>query len=336
MKKAMLFLFVLLIIGLGAWLTYSNNSNSDRTRSYINIPTCANYAKVLSLFEQGNMLNNYWSFHFWASIKGYSSHIKPGHYIIGKTMSSRAIVNLLYYGHQSPVKCNPYNIRTNEDFAGIFGAVLELDSITILEHLNNADFCTAYNCTPQNILSHFVYEVYEFPKWNISDKAFFDYMDSVYTKFWSAQRLALASEKGLSPKQVMILASIVEKECMKDKELPLVAGVYLNRLKIGMPLQADPTLVFALRDFSAQRVTNYHKEYDSPYNTYKYSGLPPGPICLPYKKSVDAVLNAVEHEYLYFCANPDMSGFSVFSKTLDEQNKVANLYRKKMNEMNIH
>ena len=134
----------------------------------------------------------------------------------------------------------------------------------------------------------------------------------------------------------MILASIVEKECMKDKELQTVAGVYLNRLKIDMPLQADPTLVFALRDFDAKRVTNYHKDYESPYNTYKHTGLPPGPICLPFKKSIDAVLNAEEHDYLYFCANPDMSGYSVFSRTLDEQNKVANLYRKKMNEMNIH
>jgi UPF0755 protein len=114
-----------------------------------------------------------------------------------------------------------------------------------------------------------------------------------------------------------------------------VAGVYLNRINIGMPLQADPTLVFALKDFSARRVTNYHKEYDSPFNTYMYAGLPPGPICMPRKKSIDAVLNAEDHEFLYFCANPDLSGYSIFSKSYDNQIKVAAQYRKKMNEMKI-
>ena len=140
---------------------------------------------------------------------------------------------------------------------------------------------------------------------------------------------------GLNPAEITTLASIVEKECIFDKELPIVAGVYLNRLRINMPLQADPTLVYASRDFEARRVTDYHKGFESSYNTYIHAGLPPGPICMPKKKSIDAVLNADQNDYLYFCANPDMSGYSVFSKTLAEQNKIAVQYRKKLKEKNI-
>ncbi len=334
--KKILFLIFVSLVGFVAWLFLANNSNPDREKAYINIPTGADYNKVLALLRKDNLVINEFSFDVFAKLKGYPNHIKPGHYIIGKSMTSRAIVNLLFYGIQSPVTCRPYNIRTNEDFAGLFGRALELDSTDIIEQLNNESFCSQYSCTPNNIMTHFIYEEYSFPKWNIGEKEFFQHMDSVYNRFWNSERLQKSAAKGLKPKEVMILASIVEKECMKDKELQTVAGVYLNRLKIDMPLQADPTLVFALRDFDAKRVTNYHKDYESPYNTYKHSGLPPGPICLPFKKSVDAVLNAEEHDYLYFCANPDMSGYSVFSRTLDEQNKVANLYRKKMNEMNIH
>ena len=163
-----------------------------------------------------------------------------------------------------------------------------------------------------------------------------DKMKEAHAAFWDSSRLNLAGKKNLTPGEATTLASIVEKEVIYDKELPTVAGVYLNRLKKGMPLQADPTLVFALRDFDAKRVTNYHKEYDSPYNTYLHQGLPPGPICMPRKKSIDAVLNADENDYLYFCANPDMSGYSIFSKDYKDQVKVAANYRKKLNKMNIH
>ncbi len=148
---------------------------------------------------------------------------------------------------KAPVTCRPYNIRTNEDFSGLFGRALELDSTDIIEQLNNESFCSQYGCTPNNIMTHFIYEEYSFPKWNIGEKEFFQHMDSVYNRFWNSERLQKAAAKGLKPKEVMILASIVEKECMKDKELQTVAGVYLNRLKIDMPLQADPTLVCTSR-----------------------------------------------------------------------------------------
>jgi UPF0755 protein len=160
-------------------------------------------------------------------------------------------------------------------------------------------------------------------------------MEKAYLVFWNEERLAKAAALNMTPEKVTTLAAIVEREVIFDKEMTTVAGVYLNRINIGMPLQADPTLVFALKDFSARRVTNYHKEYDSPFNTYMYAGLPPGPICMPRKKSIDAVLNAEDHEFLYFCANPDLSGYSIFSKSYDNQIKVAAQYRKKMNEMKI-
>ena len=183
--KKILFLIFVSLVGFVAWLFLANNSNPDREKAYINIPTGADYNKVLALLRKDNLVINEFSFDVFAKLKGYPNHIKPGHYIIGKSMTSRAIVNLLFYGIQSPVTCRPYNIRTNEDFAGLFGRALELDSTDIIEQLSNESFCSQYGCTPNNIMTHFIYEEYSFPKWNIGEKEFFQHMDSVYNRFWN-------------------------------------------------------------------------------------------------------------------------------------------------------
>jgi UPF0755 protein len=249
-------------------------------------------------------------------------------------MSNREIINMLQSGRQTPVKLVIYNIRTKEEFAGLVGRTLEIDSVSFLAKLNDPAFCSGYNLDTDNILNLFITDNYEL-KWNTNIIDFANRMKGSYEKFWKGERRDKAKEMGYNPSQITTLASIVEKECIFDKELPIVAGVYLNRLRIGMPLQADPTLIFATRDFAARRVTDYHKKFDSPYNTYEHDGLPPGPICMPKKKSIDAVLNADQNDYLYFCANPDMSGYSVFSKTLAEQNKIAVEYRKKLDQMKV-
>jgi UPF0755 protein len=322
------------LAALGWWVFFTNNLNSTKNRVSINIPTGSTLADVKKILAEKGILKSPFSFDLAGQWKGYTN-VKAGHYVFNKTMNNRELVNMLKSGLQTPVKLIIYNIRTKEEFASLVGRTLEIDSTELLEKLNNDDFCNAYHLNTENILSHFITDNYEF-YWNTSLDTFLKKMNQSHDNFWQGSRLAKSAALGYKTSEIVTLASITEKECMREKELPTVAGVYLNRLKINMPLQADPTLVFALKDFEARRVTNYHKEYDSPYNTYMHTGLPPGPICMPRKKSIDAVLNAEGHSYLYFCANPDMSGYSVFSKTLDEQNKVAALYRKKLNEMNVH
>ncbi|MFN8323723.1 MAG: endolytic transglycosylase MltG [Chitinophagales bacterium] len=337
MRKFLLILFLLVIL-LGAGFAYfvlvMPNIQSDK-RVSLKIPTGSNYQQVLQLLRQNKILKSEFSFGLVSQLKKYPQQVKSGYYTFDPSMNNRQIVNILRAGLQTPVKLVIYNIRTKEEFAGLVGRTLELDSNTLLTTLNDTAFCNRLGVDTNQVLSRFVVDNYEF-YWNIPQDKFLEKMKVAFQTFWTPERRAKAKVLNLTTAGVTTLASIVEREVIRDKELVTVAGVYLNRLKIGMPLQADPTLVFALRDFNARRVTAYHKEYDSPYNTYMYVGLPPGPICMPRKKSIDAVLNYENHGYLYFCANPDMSGYSIFSETYDDQIKVAAQYRRKLNEMNIH
>lgn len=339
-KTLLKIIFVVLVLvgisgaGLGYMLFISPNINSTDKPVIIKIPTGSTYNDVLAILREKKALKNEWTFNIVASYKNYNANVKPGNYVLTRKMDNRQLVNVLRAGLQSPVKLVIYNIQTKEQFTGLVGRTLEIDSNELLAVLNSDTLAKRYGLDTNNIISRFIMDNYEF-YWNTSITTFLRKMDEGHDAFWNENRLAKAKALALTPEEVFTLASIVEKECTWDKELPTVAGVYLNRIRINMPLQADPTLKFALRDFDARRVTNYHKDYDTKYNTYLYPGLPPGPICIAKKKAIDAVLNAEDHEYLYFCANPDLSGYSIFSKTYDEQMKVARMYQKKLNEMNI-
>lgn len=337
MRKIVYLLLLALTLGISAVAYYVlmvPNVTEGRKVS-VKIPTGSTYGNVIQLLIQGDVLKNENTFEIVSRLKNYPAQIKPGYYVFNRNMNNRQIVNMLKSGLQTPVTLIIYNIRTKEEFSGLVGRTLEIDSTKLLSKLNDPGFCKQLGLDTNKILSHFIVDNYEF-FWNTSLPSFFEKLNAAYNTYWNADRKSKADAIHLSPTEVTTLASIVEKEVIRDKELPTVAGVYLNRLKIGMPLQADPTLVFALRDFEARRVNSRHKEYDSPYNTYMYAGLPPGPICMPRKKSIDAVLNAEEHEYMYFCANPDLSGYSIFSKTYEDQTKAALMYRKKLNELNVH
>ncbi len=334
-KFFVVFIFLLLITARVLYsLLLEANINAEK-RVAIKIPTGSSYKDVERILKENNVLRSEFGFSIVSMLKHYPDQVKSGYYIFNSGMNNRQIVNMLRAGLQTPVTLVVYNIRTKDEFAGLVGRTLEMDSDKLLAKLNDVKFCKEMHSDTAKILSRFIVDNYEF-YWNIPQDKFFERMNAAYEKFWNIERKAKAESIHLSPTEVTILASIVEKEVIRDKELPTVAGVYLNRLKIGMPLQADPTLVFALHDFTAQRVTSFHKEFDSPYNTYKYAGLPPGPICMPRKKSIDAVLNFEKHDFLYFCANPDLSGYSLFSKSYEDQMKVAAQYRKKLNAMNIH
>lgn len=265
----------------------------------------------------------------------YPDHVKPGHYVLKDGMSNYQLVSMLRSGRQTPVKVVFNNIRTVEQLAGRISTQIEADSISILNEIKNDSSLKAEGFNLYNYASLFIPNTYEF-YWNTDAKGFLKKMKREYDNFWNETRLQKAEYQNLTPLQVSILASIVDKETTKVSEMRTIAGVYQNRLKKRIPLQADPTLVFALGDFEIRRVLDVHKEIESPYNTYKNIGLPPGPICIPSIAAIDAVLNAEEHKYFYFCAKDDLSGAHVFAKDLDEHNVNAAKYRRALNKQRIY
>jgi UPF0755 protein len=298
------------------------------------IPTGASYSDVMDILADRSLLIQEASFHWMAQRKKYPDHVKPGHYVIMSGMNNNALVNLLRSGAQTPVKVVFNNIRIPEELAGRISRQIEADSLSLLQCWKDADFLKSFGATPQLVFSLFIPNTYEL-WWNTDARDFTRRMARESGKFWEGERTEKAIKLGLGAAEVMILASIVEKETQLNAEKPDIAGVYLNRLRKSWPLQADPTLVFASGDFGLKRVLNIHKDIDSPYNTYKYTGLPPGPICLPSISSIDAVLNARKHEYMFFCARDDMSGSHVFARTLAEHNRNAARYQQALNRMNF-
>lgn len=226
------------------------------------------------------------------------------------------------------------NIRFKEDLAERLDEQLMIDKDELLQLLDDSAYCDSLGFTPQTIVALFIpntYEVY----WNIPADKLIQRMKKEYDVFWTSERLAKAKAVKLTPVEVATLASIVEEESASTSEYPVIAGLYLNRLRAGMPLQADPTVKFAVGDFSLKRILFEHLEADSPYNTYKHAGLPPGPLRVPSIKGMDAVLNYMQHNYLYMCAKEDFSGRHNFAVTLAEHSRNANRYRAELNRRKI-
>lgn len=293
------------------------------------IPTGAGFDQVKDSLYMHQLIHNKASFEWMARKKDCPDHVKPGRYVLTNGMSNRQLCNMLRGGLQTPVKVTFNNIRDIKMLAGRVGAQIEADSAAIVEYLSQDSILNRLGFNKRTIPAMFLPNTYEF-YWNTDTKKFTEKMKSEYDKYWTPERLEKAKGIALSPIQVSILASIVDKETNKTDEMPRIAGVYLNRLRNGWLLQADPTLVFASGNFELKRVLNVHKEIESPYNTYKYPGLPPGPICIPSLASINAVLNAERHNYYYFCAKEDFSGYHNFAKTLTEHNRNAQRYQEKL------
>lgn len=332
-------ILILTILGLVSWagreLIFANNIRTDYTTRIIKIYPGQDIAELKTQLRQNNLLRSEWSFALLAELKNLSGKVKPGYYRLAACMNNRQIVNTFLAGLQSPVKLVIYNISTPEQFAGLLGRTFAADSSVFLDSLKHPGFCASIGVDTESVLTAFIPDNYEF-YWTNPVSSTLRKLHSIREQFWNKERTGKAEKLKLSPQQVMILASIVQRESIKQSDMRRIAGVYLNRLRIRMPLQADPTLVFATRDFSAKRITSWHKSVESPYNTYKYAGLPPGPICMPSRAAIDGVLNPEISDYLYFCANPDMSGYSIFSRNFDEHLRVARQYQKKLNVLNIH
>jgi UPF0755 protein len=309
-----------------------NTSVSHKSALYIH--TGSTYDDVLKTLEDEGLLKSMFTFEFVAGRMNYAKHIKPGKYLLKSGMGNYKLIQMLRAGIQEPVILVFNNIRTKQEFASRISKQLEADSVKILAHLNDKAFMKNYGLNTENALTLFIPNSYQL-WWNTTTDEFFKRMELENKHFWDQERLDKAAQINLSPTQVVILASIVEKESNKNDEKPVIAGVYLNRLKKGMLLQADPTLVFAWNDFTIRRVLNVHKNINSPYNTYKFKGLPPGPIYLPDSKSIDAVLNYVHHDYLYFCAREDFSGYHNFASTPEAHHLNALRYQRALDARNI-
>ena len=336
-------LAIFLIIAIGCIVVYNrvydqvygaNLSISSDEPVFVFIPTGSDFEDVCSILKASG-LQNMESFRSIAERMNYTRSVRAGRYRLLDRMSNIELVRMLRSGRQAPVNVIFNNIRVNEQLAGTVSAFIEADSASIIALLNDDAFLLEhYSRNSQTIKAMCIPNTYEF-FWNTSAKGFLDRMLREYERFWSESRLEKAQKANLTPLQVSILASIIEEETQKDSEKPRMAGVYINRLNRGMLLQADPTLKFALNDFTIRRVLNRHKEIDSPYNTYKYTGLPPGPICCPSIASIDAVLNFEQHQYLFFCARDDFSGYHSFARTLQEHNRNAQAYHRALNERRV-
>lgn len=276
----------------------------------------------------------------WVAAKKSFSKPKTGRYLLKAGMSNNDLVNMLRSGDQTPLKVSFNNQDTLEKFAARIGEQLEIDSTTIINSFTNTKFLKDNNLTKKSVLQICIPNSYEF-YWTVSADKFRNKLLKSYSRFWNASRLQKAKALKLSKSEVITLASIVQKETAKKVERPIVAGLYLNRLKNGWPLQADPTIIYCIKevkgqDYVIKRVLNIDLQINSPYNTYKNRGLPPTLIAMPDISSIDGVLNAKKHNYYYMCVNIDKFGYHSFAKTLAQHNRNAARYQNWLNKKGVN
>ena len=336
--KIIIALGILFVIMLGGtvfnyYLKYFGPNVTDNTE-YLYIKTGSGFDEVYDTLKKDGIVKDSISFLNAAKNMDYPLGVKPGKYRLTKGMSNRSFINMLKAGNQEPVKISFQNVRLKQTLAGMVAKKLETDSASIGRLLDSAAFVEKFGFTTDNVYTMFIpnsYEVY----WNTSAEKFFARMYDEYKKFWTPERKDKAEKIGLTPAEVSTMASIVDGEALMDKEMPVIAGLYMNRLKKGMRLEADPTVIFAANDFSIRRVLNKHLRINSPYNTYMNTGLPPGPIGMPSINAIDAVLNYSSHNYIYMCAKEDFSGYHNFAITLAEHSRNARKFQQALNERNI-
>jgi len=330
-KRLIIFLvFSVLLISFGYYtyqICYTPNVLVEKGDRVITIKEGDTFKAIQDKLHDEEIVQDMISFSFLAKITGYAEEMKPGRYVLKSNMTNLQALRVLRAGKQEPVKITFNNVRLLSDLSDKITNNLgmtpqEFEAAVIKFAMNNA-----YGFNKDNVITMFIpntYEVY----YNILPDALVQRMHHEYEAFWTADRKAKAKEVGLTEIEVSILASIVQAETIKNTEAPIIAGLYINRLRKGIPLQADPTLVFAVGDFSLKRVLNEHKEIDSPYNTYKYPGLPPGPVNMPSIRSIDAVLNYTKSDYYYMCAKEDFSGNHNFTNSYQQHMRNAARYQR--------
>jgi len=321
---------IILAIGLvaaaGAWLLFGSNTSFSESRKSFYIKTGSKFNDVMTQLETQGILNNPGIFKWVALRAGYDKKVKAGRYVIDKGASIYSIVKKLRSGRQNAVNLVINKLRIKEDLARKIGEDFECDSSTFMSLLTNTDSLKKYGLDTNTVMTAVIPNTYSI-LWNTSAPRIFKKLYEEQEIFWNDERKKKAAGLNLTPPQAYTLASIVEEESNKESDKGKIASVYLNRMETGMRLAADPTVKFAMRDFGMKRIYNKYLLFQSPYNTYLNPGLPPGPICTPSAKTIDAVLNSPSTSYLYFVAKPELNGFSNFATTYEEHMKYAKAYR---------
>lgn len=327
------------LVGLHYYKQYFDSAvTAEMAEDPLYVPTGSTVGDVLELLNERGIVQDVEAARRLAERKNFTGgNVAPGKYTLREGMSLNAVINILRGGYGAEeVKVTFHSARTLEELSGKVARNIEADSAEIADYLTDPSVAAKYGFAPETFMSMFLPDTY-FTSWNTDASEFTARMAGEYKKFWNEDRLQKARNLGLSQSEVSTLASLVQAEQqLHSEERPAIAGLYINRLRRGMKLQSDPTVVFAVGDFTINRVLNAHLMHDSPYNTYKYAGLPPGPINVPQKTSVDAVLNPDTNNYLYMCAKADFSGYHAFAATLAEHNRNAAAYRKALNERKIY
>ena len=329
MKKLILFIFLLLLVagGFVAWKVFGPSVKQPDGK-YLYVRTGETMQGLLDTLEQKNIASANW----FSRISKYLKfkNVKPGRYEIKKGMSLFELVRMLRAGNQSPVNFVVTKYRTKEALASRAGKLFEFDSLQMISFLNNPDSLKKYDLDTNTVMAAVVPLTYT-SNWNTVPSRLFSQFATAYKNFWTTERKAKADSLGISPVEVVVLASIIDEETNASADRPLIASVYLNRIKKGMPLQADPTVKFAMKNFALKRILNVHLQTPSPYNTYMNKGLPPGPICTPTLETIDAVLDSPDTDYLYFVANSNFDGTHIFTTNYTDHMKYAKVYQQALN-----
>jgi UPF0755 protein len=331
-NKRLIIFLVISVLGISLTfyayqVVYTPNILVDQDDRLLIVEEGDSFKEVQDKIHEGQYAQDILSFSFLAKLMKYDKQVKPGRYLLKRNMSNLHAVRLLKSGAQEPVRITFNNVRLITELAEKITRNLGMTPEEFQAALTQFAMSNSHGFNSENVLVMFIpntYEVY----YNITPDALVKRMYGEYENFWNEEQNAKAKKIGLTPIEVSILASIVQAETIRDDEAPTIAGLYLNRLKQGIPLQADPTLKFAVGDFSLKRILNVHKEIDSPYNTYRYAGLPPGPINMPEIKSLKAVLDYVPSDFLYMCAKEDFSGRHNFTSNYQEHMNNAIRYQR--------
>ncbi|MCD8072947.1 MAG: endolytic transglycosylase MltG [Alistipes sp.] len=326
----------LLLLGAAAaiagYTLWKSNAVARAGELYIQRGT--SLEELTQTLRKEGYIKNPATFRRFSGFLGFEGEARPGHYVLKPGMSYPQVVRMFQGGLQTPVKVTFNNIRSLDQLAGRISRQLEPDSLSFYQVLHADTTALYYGFRKEDFISMFIPDTYQM-YWTSSPQAFLERMKREFDNFWNEGREDMRQAMGLSRSEVITLASIVYEETKMSDEMPRVAGVYMNRLKRGIKLQADPTVKFAVGDFTLRRILFRHLEVDSPYNTYLYQGLPLGPISMPSVTAIDAVLNYEEHDYLYFCAKSDFSGYHAFARTLAEHNRNRDLWVAALNRAGI-
>lgn len=328
------FLAVMLLVALVGTALFFLPAGSKGIKGYVYVKSDTEVSDIALQLRDGDLLDSHKLFNFYAGITDLRGKLRPGRYAVDGGMSIYTLMKRLTRDAQSPVKVSFSSVRTQDELLEKLTANLAMTANDLKELLRDPAYCASMGFDTVTVRCLFVPDTYEF-YWNVSPKQLVEKIYNNYQSFWTPARLDKAAEENLSPTDISIIASIVEEESAKTDEYSRIAGLYINRLRRDMPLQADPTVKYALGDFALKRILSKHTTVASPYNTYRVVGLPPGPIRYPQKSTLEKVLNYEQHRYIYMCAKSDLSGYHAFANNYTDHLQNAYLYRKKLDAMGV-